>query len=104
MADQRPTAASPEVFTVREIAAAAGAAISEVRAWLDQHDTAGSPHRFVSFDAAVRVIEDLRTGVARPRPLFAPPDDSQRGSAVPLAASGGLHTAMIAVIVLVTGL
>jgi protein TonB len=104
MAHQRPIPASAEVFTVREIAAAAGAAISDVRARLDPLAPPGAANPFVSFDVAVRVIGALRTRSARPRPLFALPEAGERGSVVPLAASGGLHTAMIVVLLLVTGL
>jgi protein TonB len=101
------TTAAPELFTIREVALAACVQASELRAVIDAGDVVMVRDRFIAFDDAVRLARRLRSDpgvVAQPRGLFAPPRLSERPRSVPLAASGALHAAMLAVLVLIAGL
>jgi protein TonB len=97
---------TPEVFSVSEIARAAGVRRSDVRTVLRSSSEGGSVPRFLPLPEAVRLVRAL--GSNDPgwlsRPIFAAPPDSRRHSGMPLAASGALHAAALAVMVLVASL
>jgi periplasmic protein TonB len=103
MSAQNP--AGPEVFTVREIARAAGAATADVRALLD--GVATFHGGFIAADDAVRLVRGLR-GLADEHPqqrrLFTPPHHGSRRPAMPAAASGALHVGILAAMILLSGL
>ena len=94
----------PDVFSVAEIARAAGVSPREIRALVHQGRIIALDGRFVSHQEAVRAIRLLRGTEAsgRDRQLFelhvAPPRAPGRA----LAASGAFHAAMLGVIVLLT--
>src|SRR5262245_49206355 len=92
----------PEVFTVREIARAAGVSTAEVRAVLDESDFPRSG-RFLAPDDAARAVSLLRSPVRRTaaRRLFAPSHGTAPRRGMPTAASGALHAGFLAVMVLV---
>jgi protein TonB len=99
--------AESEVFTLAEVARAAGASMGDVRALLESGDVASVGNRFVSFDGAVELVRTLRMagdGRSGPRRLFAAPSSSSRRPGVPLAASGVLHAGMLAAMVLAASL
>ena len=99
--------ATPEVFTVQEIARAAGVATADVRALLDTGAAARVPGRFLPFEDASRVVRTLRDRAgarSEGQGLFAPPAHGARARGVPLAASGALHAGILAVLVMVAGL
>ena len=95
-----------EVFTIAEVARAAGAGTSDVRALLGQSGVGRPRQRLVSFDTAVELVRALRAaggGDAAARRMFAIPSPSRRGGGVPLAASSALHGFLLLAMVLVTG-
>ena len=91
----------PEVFTIREIARAAGVSTAEVRAVLDESDfpRVGT---FLSLGDAARAVSLLRSPVRRTaaRRLFAASEGTGRRRGLPAAASGVFHAAMLATLVL----
>jgi len=94
--------ALPEVFTIREIARAAGVSTAEVRAILDESD---APHggAFLSLDDAVRVVSLVKNPVRRTaaRRLFAPPPGAAPRRGMPAAASGAFHAGLLAAMILI---
>jgi periplasmic protein TonB len=98
---------NPEVFTVQEVARAAGVNVADVRALLASGEVPSVRERFVSFDGAVQLVRTLRApseGRVAERRLFAAPPAAERRSGMPLAASGALHVGILAIMVLVTTL
>lgn len=112
-----------DVYTAREIAAAAGVSESRVRALIARGEIrsiasrlpiAGDPSLgdFVAHDEAVRAVQALRRGsvVAVPgalglgRELFAQSARSQRSAAMPLLAATSLHGLAVAAVLLVASL
>ena len=96
----------PEVFTVGEVARVAGVATADVHALANAGDL-GRPSGFLTLEQAVALVRHLRAVnhvPAHRRRLFAPPPESARRGGVPLAASGALHAAVFAVMVLLTSL
>lgn len=94
--------ALPEVFTIREIARAAGVSTAEVRAILDESD-GPRDGAFLPLDEAARIVTLLRNPVRRTaaRRLFASAHDgTARRRGMPAAASGALHAGLLAAMVL----
>ncbi len=95
-----------DVFSIAEVARAAGAGTSDVRALLERSDVHRPRQRFVSFDTAVELVRALRApgdGDGTARRMFTIPSPSRRGGGVPLAASSALHGFLLLAMVLVTG-
>src|SRR5690606_12638469 len=89
-----------EVFSVREIARAAGVPTSVARRVI------GSAREYLGPADAVRFVRMLRGAPGRPaeREIFAPPLPAHRSPAPALAASGGLHVAALGLALFVFGL
>ena len=101
-----PRSAAAEVFSVPEVARAAGADPAAVRSLI----TAGQVRAadgFLSATQSLRCIRILRNratrGAGKPD-LFAPPVAAERSPGAALAASSALHAAMLGIIVLITTL
>jgi protein TonB len=93
--------ACAEVFSVREIARAAGVSTGAARSLV------GSGHDgYLSANQAVRYVRLLRRGMLSPgdRDLFAPPAGGRRTPGAGIAASGALHVVMLGAMVLLIGL
>jgi periplasmic protein TonB len=92
----------PEVFTVREIARAAGVTTAEVRAVLEESDFPRSG-KFLALDDATQAVGLLKSPVRRTaaRRLFAPSHGSGPRRGMPAAASGAFHAGFLAVMVLI---
>lgn len=102
-----PTRPEPHVFSVDEIARAAGVPAEGVRALIDAGDVGSVQNRFVSLDEAIRLVQSLGApgdGRAGGRRLFAPAPRAVRPAGMPLAASGALHAAVVALVLLATSL
>src|SRR5688500_6349016 len=101
-----PTSAAAEAFSVREVARAAGVHPAAVRSLIGSGQVRARDG-FLSSAQSVRCVRLLRgerlRGAARPD-LFAPPIAGERSPAVAVAASSGLHAAMLGIIVLITTL
>lgn len=96
---------TPDVFSRREIARAAGVATADVRAFVDSSDMPTAGGKYLSLDAAIQVVTALRRpGGDMRRRLFAPPPRRVRLPAMPAAASGTLHAALLAALILMSGL
>jgi protein TonB len=100
-----PTLVVPEVFTVREIARAAGVSTAEVRAVLDESDFTRSG-KFLALDDAARAVSLLKSPVRRTaaRRLFAPSHGTAPRRGMPAAASGAFHAGFLAVMILISTL
>lgn len=97
----------PDIFTVNDVARAAGATMAEVRALLQSGDTSQRGARYLTFESAVELVRALRApadGLVGERRLFAAPFHAVRQQGMPLAASGALHAATLAVLILLSGL
>ena len=94
-----------DVFSAREIARAAAVPAKRVRRLIAEGQIVSIDGRFVAPTEAVQAVRLLRTpgstsldrGV-----LFRPAEQARRSPGLPIAASGGLHAAMLLVIALVT--
>jgi hypothetical protein len=96
---------APDVFNAREIARAAGVATGHVRQLIAAGQIASIDGRFVAPDdaaAAVRTLRGESNLPATQRELFGSPTQTKRKRGVPLAASGALHGAVVAVLAFVT--
>jgi protein TonB len=85
---------TPEVFTAREIARAAGATAADAEALLASGLVTTRDAAFVDAAEAVRAVlllQGRRTGPGEPRPLFGPLRHGTRRRALPLTASTALH-------------
>lgn len=88
-----------EVFSVREVARAAGVPVSTAR------QVIGSAHAYLGPDEAVRFVRMLRGPVdAAKREIFTPPVATRRSPGPALAASGALHATALGLVVLLMGL
>ena len=100
--------AMPEVFTVREIAKAAGVPLSEARALVARTDAVTVDGTgYVSETDAVRLIQMLHALTdGRPQPvrLFAPHLPDERRGRGPFAASGALHAGVLTILVAVASI
>lgn len=110
-----PDALGPDVYSAREIAAAAGASEARVESLIARGEIRVVPHAgsiFISHDEAVRVVRALRSGssVAIPdelalgRELFSERLSTSRSSHVPLVVSTSLHAIVAATILFVASL
>ena len=94
-----------EVYSVREVARAAGVHVRDVLSLIRSAQVAIVGKQFLTEDEAVRATR-LLTGRAnerlRPPALFQPPPRTDRFSAAPYAASSALHAALVAGIALLT--
>jgi periplasmic protein TonB len=98
-----PEAAS-EMFSLDEIARAAGVARAAVRGLLSVGAAASPSSDYVPFPDAVRLVREIRTIGGRPRraQLFAAAPAARRRRGTPLAVSGALH-ALVVLIFLTMG-
>jgi periplasmic protein TonB len=96
------TAVVPDVFTPREIAAAAGVSVGDVRALVAAGDIGALDGRFVPEADAVRAVRILRgiETAQMDRALFRPQTGTRRSPGGALAASGALHLAVLGCLVL----
>jgi periplasmic protein TonB len=94
----------PEVFTVREIARAAAVHRDAVQDLIDAGEVGTIQGRYVPLTDAVRAVTLLRMAGGRRLGLFRSGIRSTRAPGRALAASAGLHAAMLAAIVLLTTL
>jgi protein TonB len=93
----------PDVFTAREIARVAGVSPGEVRALILSARIDTIDGRFVAAPEAARAVKQLRAGGAdEGRRLFRPPVAPARSPGRALAASGALHAAMLAALVVLS--
>jgi protein TonB len=101
------SAGLPDVFSVREIARVAGVAPADVRALISSGHVSTVDGRFLTGDQATLAVRTLRTArlaAGRGREMFeSAQSDSGRGG-IPLAASGGLHVALVACLLFATTL
>jgi len=94
-------AAAIEIFSVEEIARAAGATTTDAELLARSQSTAVDGY-FAAGDA-VRVVRLLKDATTVPRAeLFTPPPASRPSTGRALAASGALHAAALVVIALLT--
>jgi periplasmic protein TonB len=93
----------PEVFTAREIAAAAGVPTTDVRALIADGSIHAIGGRFVSAAESIRIVRKLRGLAVAPseRPLFGPRLSMKRSPGA-LMASGALHGAGLLAFLLLT--
>src|SRR5690349_8105352 len=95
------SATVPEVFTAREIAAAAGVSKADVRSLIETESIPTLAGQFVAASDAVRILRRFR-GVAVPateRPIFGSRPKTTRSPGA-LVASGALHAAGLALFLL----
>ncbi len=97
-----PRSAAAEVFSVPEVARAAGVHPAAVRSLIGsgQVRTTGG---FLSASQSVRCVRLLRDpGATRHAEIFAPPPAGERSPGAALAASSALHAVMLGLVVLIT--
>jgi TonB family protein len=92
-----PSSAATEIFSVTDIARAAGVSLDDARMLVDAAEVA-PVHGYVRAQDAVRCVRLLRLSPVRHTDLFAPPPAGERSPGPALAASGGLHFAIALVI------
>jgi periplasmic protein TonB len=98
--DQAPL---PDVYSVDEIARAAGVPAPDVRAMLKSGRVRSLDGEFVTLAEAVRAVRRLTDRVViEERALFAPAGRTRRETALPIALSGGLHAAIAGALLLIT--
>jgi TonB family protein len=85
-----PSSAAAEIFSVADIARAAGVSLDDVKMLIEAAEIQ-SVRGFVRADGAVRCVRLLRSTPIRGTDLFAPPATSDRPAAPALAVSGGVH-------------
>ena len=98
-----PRSAAAEVFSVPEVARAAGVHPAAVRSLVAAGHVRAT-QGFLSATQSLRCIRLLRsgeTGAGKPD-LFAPPVAGERSPGAALAASSALHAAMLGIVVLIT--
>lgn len=98
-----PLLAASEVFSVQEIARAAGVSVGTARQ-LIHSGRIREREGYVATREAVHCVRQLRLGLAAPRDrsLFAPPFHGEGAPAAGVAGSSGLHAAMLALVLLTT--
>lgn len=92
----------PDVYSLREIARAAGVSVRDVRALIARHQVTALESRFLAEDEAVRAVRLLKGvpgEVVRQTTLFEAPVTS-RTPTLPFAASSVLHVAAMLIILL----
>jgi len=91
------------VYSPREIAQAAGVSPRRVRALILSAELETVDGRFVSASQAIHAVRLLRVGTTESdHGLFSPPAASKRSPARAFAASGALHAALLAGLVVLT--
>jgi TonB family protein len=92
----------PEVFSIREIARAAGVSTAEVRSVLDESDFP-PVGPFLTLPDAARAVSLLKSPARRAaaRRLFAPAHGTAARPGMPAAASGAFHAGLLAVMILI---
>lgn len=95
--------AAAEVFSVQEIARAAGVSAAKVHAVLETRRVIAI-NGFVAASQAVRCVRLLRRSEAKASDLFAPPAAAPVSPAAGILGSGALHLGMLALLALVTAL
>jgi TonB family protein len=101
----RQDTTTPEVFTAREIARAAGTGTADAEALLASGLVSLRDAGLVDTREAVRAVlllQGRRTGPGVPAPLFGPRRQSGRRGALPLTASGLLHALAFALALVTT--
>jgi len=97
------TTAVPDVFSAREIARAAGVGPREVRALILSAELETVDGRFVGAAEAVRAVRLLRGGSPEAgHGLFRPPAAAKRSPVRAFVASGALHAALLAGLIVLT--
>jgi periplasmic protein TonB len=94
----------PEVFSVREVAQAAGVRVREARHLVRSGQVRTIDGRFLSTAEAIAAVRLLAVPDQGPRPLFAPVSGVQRRPALPLAVSGTLHAIAGITLLLITAM
>jgi len=97
------TPASPEVFTIHEIAAAGDLPPEQVKLVLETGETSFERDGFVPLARAVAVILELRRLGSHPRWLFAPTMPTRSDITFHIAASGVLHVLAFGIVMVVAG-
>ena len=97
-----PRSAAAEVFSVPEVARAAGVRPAAVRSLIASGQVQVD-NGFLSAPQSVRCVQLLRADILPgKREIFAPPVAGQRSPGAALAASSALHAAMVGLVVLIT--
>jgi hypothetical protein len=93
-----------DVFSLDEVARAAGVELERVRALVDSHAVRTFGRGFFSSADAIRAVQLLRQDDNRSsnRRLFQPGRGTARPPALPFLASGGIHVAIAASLALLT--
>jgi len=103
--------APTDMFSVRELAQAAGVPVGRVRELVASGAVRSIDGEFVTHSEAVRAGHALRAGAPLTpagdvsiddRPIFRPPAAAHRATGLPLAVSSTLHAAFVAGVVFVT--
>ncbi|HVL66687.1 MAG TPA: hypothetical protein VM364_05440, partial [Vicinamibacterales bacterium] len=95
-----------DVFSVQEIARAAGVRVPDVERAIESHAIRCADD-FVAAAQAVRCVRLLRREgerIAAPRPLFAPPPRGERSPGAGVAASTAIHGGVFAMLMLLAAL
>jgi TonB family protein len=92
-----PSSAAAEIFSVDDIARAAGVSPADTRMLFDAAEIVPI-HGYVRAKDAVRCVRLLRHSPIRQTDLFSAPPPAKRSPGTALAASGGIHLALAAVI------
>src|SRR5690349_19314876 len=97
--------AEQEIFSIGEVARAAGVPVADVRGLLESAVVRSAGGKYVTFSAAAELVEILRAErrLGRRR-LFVRSRAERSAPAVPLAASGALHAGLLAALILLAGL
>ena len=95
-----------EVFTVHEVARAAGVPVRAVRELVGSVGTLGADREFMGPALAARLVRRFRDGAVEPprRELFAPRKAGERSPGAGIVGSGALHAGLLAGLVLMTTL
>jgi TonB family protein len=95
--------ATTEVFTVQEVARAAGVTVQAVRHLVDASQVTIMPGGYLRAAQALKAVRLLRgEGMADRPALFAPPATGEHNPGGGLAASGAVHGAMLAALVILS--
>jgi periplasmic protein TonB len=108
---------SPQVFSTRDLAQAAGVSLNQVQAWVEAGAIrtlpAGDAQTWIGEDEAIRAGRAILTGTigaaltidqASAEALFESHAEAARAMKAPFAVSSSLHAGLVAAIVLVTTL
>ena len=94
----------PDVYSFREVARAAGVTVAQIRALSQAGRISTLSPELLPHAEAIRVVRNLRHGEVRGRvELFGAAPRSNTPHAMPLLASGALHAAIFAALILIAG-